>query len=310
MVKKILVPTDGSEASDNALEYAIERAKMSNSELLILNVIRTGIVKTLLYEIQSKNEYGHDLRKKLEDELEGRAKKIVNQAIERAKGQGIDAEGVVRRGLPDKEIITLAKERDDVELIVMGAYGRDFLERQMVGSRTEGVLRALPGIKKPLVIVPKSAEDIKTGGGWILVPTDGSEASDQALEYAIKRAKMSNSNILVLYVITTGTPTSFFGVSIKKKLLAEQDEGAKRIAARSVNRAKTQGVNAEGLVRRGMPDREIIALAKELEDVELIVMGAYGKNFLERQLVGSKTEAVLRAIPEIDKPLVVYPSSS
>jgi nucleotide-binding universal stress UspA family protein len=304
MVGKILVATDGSEASDNALEYAIERAQMSNSELLILKVIRTSLRDAVIYEIKAKDHTSGHLKDKYMHEQGESANKILEDGIKKAEEKGVKAEGLIRVGLPDREIISLAKERNDVELIVMGAYGKNFLERQLVGSKTEGVLRGLPKAGKPLVVVPLSTKGVKTGG-WILAPTDGSEPSDKALEYAIERAKMSNGNLLVLNVIKSVAPTSYHGVSVKGKVLEEQEQVAKRTTARSVNSARTKGIDAEGLVRRGEPDKEIISLAKELDDIELIVMGAYGKGFLERQFVGSKTETVLRAIPEIEKPLVV-----
>ncbi|MEE8403053.1 MAG: universal stress protein [Candidatus Hydrothermarchaeaceae archaeon] len=141
----------------------------------------------------------------------------------------------------------------------------------------------------------------------ILVPTDGSEPSDNAVEYAVKLAKLYEGELLILNVVSTSIPTAYHGVSIKEELIEEMEEEGKRIVGRSVNNAKSQDVNAEGLVRHGLPDKEIIALAKERDDIELVVMGAYGKNFIERQLVGSKTERVLRGITELDVPLVIIP---
>lgn len=141
----------------------------------------------------------------------------------------------------------------------------------------------------------------------ILVPTDGSEASDNALEYAAKLAKLYKCELLVLNVVRTDIITTYRGVSVKEKLIEELGEEAKQILGRSTNTAKSLGVNAEGIVRQGLPDKEIIALAKERDDIILVVMGAYGKNFIERQVVGSQTERVLRGITKLDVPLVVVP---
>lgn len=304
MVKKILIPIDGSEASEVALDYAIERAKMSGSELLILNVIRTSLRDAVRYELSSKDDLGgQSLKDKYLGEQKEQRDILVNNAIKKAEEKGVKSEGILKVGRPDKEIMNLAIERDDVELVVMGAYGKNFLERQLIGSKTEGVLRGLPAMGKPLVIVPQSTQEIT--GKWILVPMDGSEPADMGLDYAIERAKISDSEILIFNTIRSNMPTSYHGVSVKKEMLAEQETRAKRVISRGVNYAKGKGVGAIGLVRRGEPDKEVIGLAKELDDIGLIVMGAYGKNFLERQLVGSKTERVLRAIPEIQKPLVV-----
>ncbi len=145
MVKKILVPTDGSKPSDNALEYAAELAKLYKGELLILNVVGTGMATTY---------HGVSIKEKLEEELKQEANRIVGRGVNNAKREDINAEGIVRQGLPDKEIITLAKERDDIDLIVMGAYGKNFIERQLVGSQTERVLSGITKLEMPIVVVP------------------------------------------------------------------------------------------------------------------------------------------------------------
>lgn len=145
MAKNILIPTDGSPASDNALNYAVKLAKMYDSELIVLNVINSSIVTVF---------HGVSIKQKLKEELEERAKRIVGRSVNTARRMGVNAEGEVRRGSPDKEIVAITKEKDDILLIVMGAYGKNFLERQIVGSKTEGVLRRLPGLKVPLVVVP------------------------------------------------------------------------------------------------------------------------------------------------------------
>jgi len=148
MVWEILVPTDGSEASDNALAYAAEVAKLYKAELLVLNVVRTDIVTT--YRQMDRESAKEQLMKEREEE----AKRIIGQSVNRAERQGVKAEGIIKYGLPDEEITTLVNERDDIVLIVMGAYGKNFMERQLVGSKTEGVLRKLPHIEVPLVVVP------------------------------------------------------------------------------------------------------------------------------------------------------------
>jgi nucleotide-binding universal stress UspA family protein len=142
----------------------------------------------------------------------------------------------------------------------------------------------------------------------ILVPIDGSEASDNALEYAAKLAKMYEAELLVMRVLRIG-PTSYHGVSIKEKLEKELTEEAEHLMGKRINKAEKMGVKAEGIVKQGLVDTEIVNVANDRDDVILVVMGAYGKNFLERRIVGSKTEGVLRKMPELDVPLLVVPHS-
>jgi nucleotide-binding universal stress UspA family protein len=92
------------------------------------------------------------------------------------------------------------------------------------------------------------------------------------------------------------------------KLKEDRESTSKKIIDKSTLEAKKFDVYAEGVIKHGFVDREIVKFVKERDDIVLVVMGAYGKNFLERQLVGSKTQEVLRRIPELDVPLAVVPA--
>lgn len=151
MGAKILVPIDGSDASKNALDYACKIAKLFGDELLILNVVRTG---------QTTSYHGTSIKVKLEEELAEAAEHLVGKSLNRAERLGVKAESIIKHGLPDKEIVKIIKERDDLEMVIMGAYGKNFLERQIVGSNTEGVIRSMPELDVPILIVPHSCRGV------------------------------------------------------------------------------------------------------------------------------------------------------
>ena len=298
MVERILVATDGSNASDMALEYAVEMAKMYDGEILLLNVIRPDVITT--YRQMDREA----VRKKVMEEREDTSKRILGKSVSRAEKLGVNAESVTRRGAPDEEIVNFAKARDDIVMMVMGAFGKNFLERQIVGSKTEGVLRAITELDMPLVVVPHPCKMCRTDvPRKILVATDGSEASEAALGYAVEITKKYEGELLIMNVIKKGIRE---GISSKKE---KREEDSKKIIDKSVKIAKEAHIQAKGIVKRGLVDKEIVKFAKERDDMALLVMGAYGKNFLERQLVGSKTQGVLRKIPELDVPLAVVPVS-
>lgn len=115
-----------------------------------MNVIRTDVITTY-------RQIDRDLtREKVTREREDRNKRVLGMSVNHAKRLGVDAEGVVRRGLPDKEIVNFAKGRDDMVLLLMGAFGKNFLEMQLVGSKTQEVLRKIPELDVPLAAVPCS----------------------------------------------------------------------------------------------------------------------------------------------------------
>ncbi|WP_416840120.1 universal stress protein [Haloferax sp. DFSO52] len=125
----------------------------------------------------------------------------------------------------------------------------------------------------------------------ILVPVDGSAPSESALDQAIELAATLGSTIHVVYVVDErvlhATQLDAGGL-----VRAYEQEGEKIVseAAESVARADVDVVTA---VEHGSPHRAILRYADE-HDVGLIVMGTHGRRGLERYLIGSVTERVLR----------------
>ena len=130
----------------------------------------------------------------------------------------------------------------------------------------------------------------------ILVPMDGSEASEQALEYAIET--YPEAAITVLHVIDLPTPTvSEFGSgSYEETAVQSTEQRADEIADRARAVASSAGYDGELEVTTsiGTPSRSIIDRAT---DVDAIVMGSHGRHGASRILLGSVAETVVRRAP-------------
>jgi nucleotide-binding universal stress UspA family protein len=138
MVYKILLPTDGSEASERAGEYAISEASLSGSDIIVLNVINMDYLNSIPQS---------DLREKLDEELREEGKKAVekfNNKIEDEKCSGncknVKLIPMIKKGKPEDVILETAKE-ENVDQIIMGKSGKHGLERFLMGSTTERVVR-------------------------------------------------------------------------------------------------------------------------------------------------------------------------
>ncbi len=138
MFKKILLPTDGSEASERAGEYAISTADMSGADIIVLNVIDTDYLNSLPQK---------DLREKLDEQLREEGKEAVEKfknKIEDEKCSGncknINLITIIKQGKPEDVILETAKELN-VDQIIMGKSGKHGLERFILGSTTERVVR-------------------------------------------------------------------------------------------------------------------------------------------------------------------------
>lgn len=124
--------------------------------------------------------------------------------------------------------------------------------------------------------------------GDILVPADGSESVQGAIDHGIEIATLADATIHALYVIDTGdyTPLSEAKwLTIEEALEAEGENAVSDVEDRALEAVTT--------IAHGNPSEEILAYADE-NDVDLIVMGTSGRSGIDRVLVGSVAENVIR----------------
>jgi universal stress protein A len=127
----------------------------------------------------------------------------------------------------------------------------------------------------------------------ILVPMDFSEASEQALDYALTLASTFKSRIILMHVVEliVSSPDANFGdVPLDTgQLVAVSAKRLEKIAADKVPAALLETT----LVRTGTPYREITAAAKEMK-MDLIVITTHGYTGLTHVLLGSTAERIVR----------------
>lgn len=134
-MKRILCPTDFSERAAAAERQAVGLAKALGAELVLAHVTTDATLwREGLYtpEVRAVVE---GLRKRAADTLAARAAALA--------AEGVAARVVVKVGLAWKEIVSLAAE-EHADMIVMGTQGRTGLERLLLGSVAERVIRRAP----------------------------------------------------------------------------------------------------------------------------------------------------------------------
>lgn len=125
----------------------------------------------------------------------------------------------------------------------------------------------------------------------ILFPTDGSDGTMGALDHAIAHAKTYDATLHVLYVVEETYPLVEAG---PPDVLEELKEEGERLLDDVRARAKEAGVESiQGTISGGSPYRQILQYADE-HDIELIVMGTHGRRGVDRYLLGSVAEKVVR----------------
>jgi nucleotide-binding universal stress UspA family protein len=129
MYDTVLFPTDGSEGADAALEHATDIAKRYDATVHVLYVADTNR--------DSVSTVGGGVV----DALEREGGSVVDDVVDRVEAAGVDAVGEVMQGDPYRTILDYVDERG-VDIVVMPTHGRRGIDRILIGSVTEKVVRA------------------------------------------------------------------------------------------------------------------------------------------------------------------------
>ncbi|MFB6126053.1 MAG: universal stress protein [Halolamina sp.] len=128
----------------------------------------------------------------------------------------------------------------------------------------------------------------------ILVPTDGSDGVERAVQHAVDLARDNGATLHALYVVNTasyaGLPMESSWEGIDEMLRDDAEEAVGIVEAL----ADDYDVPVETAILEGTPNREIVEYA-EREGCDLVVMGTHGRGGIDRLLLGSVAEKVVRA---------------
>ena len=128
----------------------------------------------------------------------------------------------------------------------------------------------------------------------ILVATDGSEKNRAAVEEALRIGRACGSPVHAVYVADISTLESASGDVVIGDTWDLVQREAEETLARVRDRA--EGVQLETVILEGKPAAEVVRYAREKE-IDLIVIGTQGKQGIERILLGSVAENIIRNAP-------------
>ncbi len=140
LYKKILIATDGSEYTKNSIDHGLELAKNTESRVHVIYVIDTAAFASIPMDAAWESMYA--LLKQEGDEA-------TRYVAEKAEAEGLQVERNTVEGHPAEEIIKYA-EKNSINLIVMGTLGKSGLDRFLLGSVAEKVVRTS---KIPVLVV-------------------------------------------------------------------------------------------------------------------------------------------------------------
>jgi len=271
MYERILVPTDGSAVADAAAEAAIALATRFDADLHVVHVLELGELPPGVEDEEA-------------DESAVRGREAVSAVADRAADAGVGVTTtVVQDDEPIHRTILGYADAEAVDCIVAGTHGRTGLDRFVLGSVTERLLRESP---VPVLTVHEQTV-VDPALDRVLVPTDGSAYASAAVDHAIELALATDAALHVVHVVDTGIVDT-------GPIPGALDEVGRRALQQAAERAEAAGVpSIERSLLTGTPHQEIVDYADE-NGVECIVMGTHGRTGVDRYLLGSVTERVVR----------------
>ena len=145
MIKKIMIATDGSDASRKAAIAGVEIARAFCSEVTSVYVVDTHRLKSL---------YGYaslpGLKDKLLDLMLQEGESATSEVAKMASDAGLSSRKIVAEGDPSSELLSISQE-SDIDMIVIGGIGRSGMSKFLLGSVAEKVIRHSA---VPVMLVP------------------------------------------------------------------------------------------------------------------------------------------------------------
>jgi nucleotide-binding universal stress UspA family protein len=281
-INRILCPIDFSPGSERALAHAAALARWYESRLTVLHVSEVFLVPAVLPGNPSPVIGPYISRESIVTALE--------RFTEPLKESGIAFDVAIEEGTPAHTIIEAAT-REGADLLVMGTQGRGGVEKILLGSVTEKVLRRSPC---PLLVVPPaiSLEPPPVHLERILCPVDFGPSAMKALKYALSLAQESDATITVLHVLEP-IPDNAVRPETLIEFVHERETKARETLRAAIPVEARDWCHPVEVTGSGKPYKEILRVAHETA-TSLIVMGVAERGVLDRMFFGSTTNHVVR----------------
>jgi len=277
--ERILCPVDFSDLSALALKYAAVGAREFRAELTVLHANIFDVPRYFSRNMDSA------LKRQIRNAKKA-VGKMVQDHVRKILGPMADQLTLSFKVVDRHPIDAISEEAETkrTDLIVLGTHGHSGLQRFLLGSVTENVLR---NVHVPIFTVRQKVHDFidihnvdaVPNIDSILCPCDLTPTAVHALRLAAVMAKRFQSELIVLYSIES-EPTHADTQELDAWIV---DTGVECSSLKTV-------------VRKGKVPEQIITFAGD-QKVDLIILGANHKPFMSGMIMGKATELVLRNAP-------------
>ena len=281
MFDHILVPLDGSSLAECVLPHVIAIAQTFNSQVILLQVLERPHDPALAQAIDP-----------LEWELiKAEANTYLDRASAHLLRSGLKVQKTLKEG-PAAELIIEFAHRNDIDLIVLSSHGQSGLSGWNISSVVQKIIlraytstmivRAYQAIRKDLASV---------GYRHILVPLDGSQRAENVLPPTTILSRFYGSQLLLAHLVCkpdmlSRTPLTPDEIELVNKIIERNRQEATRYLD-EISSQLAAGIDLHLYISEGN-SADLHSLA-ELENVDLVVLGAHGYSGNPRWPYGSVT---------------------
>jgi nucleotide-binding universal stress UspA family protein len=266
MLRRILLPTDGSAISALPLVLAADLARAQDAEVIVARVVEPS----LWLSTEEVGPWTAEIYQEVQEAERRTAREQVDQLVTQLRTEGVRARHEILTGQVATALVQL-EAHARIDLVVMATHGRSGITRFALGSVADRMVREGSA---PVLLVRASSLPIPLPR-IALVPLDGSEVAEQALPLVKTLAGHPLEQIRLLHVI-----------------MPEDEPGA---LSDYLKRARHQfsglGVPIEAETDTGEPAEAILRAAIE---ADLIVIGTHGRGGFDRFQHGSVADQIVR----------------
>ena len=294
--RHILVPTDFSPGAEAALDHALSWADQFQASLHLLHVVHEA--NTDLYGLGDAEAHIDRLREEAESAAQARLAELAPDVSARAVHTAVvpHPRGDVADAI-DEYVSHFA-----IDLVVMGTHGRRGLERYVLGSVTNRVVRRRVA---PVLTVREPGEEADAKGETVaydrvLAPIDFSDHSKTALRLSKEVTSQYEGTQHLLFVAEQRVVPTFSDTGIPGVGVVEMDSEIVANAEQALHElnASVGGPEVSTACHVDEGDvAQIIVEFAEAREADLIVMATRGLTGIDRFVLGSNTERVVRTAP-------------
>lgn len=273
LLDHILLGQDFETSSEHTLKTAIALAKEFKSKITPIYVLPNDIENVKVKQL-----------------LEDTANSKLTDTVKVINDNGIESEKPVLKYGSVSNAITVAAMELDANLLVIGAGNATKDKNFKLGTTTERIIQKS---EKPVFVVKENVPlEIKQ----ILCPVDFSIESKRALNNAILISRKYKAQLTILSVSEIGKSSWLISKEMLELENSSRHEKHKAKFNEFLKDFSLDGLNWEKEVPKGNPSQEILNVIT-VKNIDLLVIGTTGRTGLNRLLIGSVTEKVIREVP-------------